>query len=154
MSIGSLLAYGLGEGINRPSLAVVSRIFRPFHKVVVIDIHSIASYAEPVMITVNASEKESHDMKKARPALLVYDKKRPGGWGLMFLPQDILLGFDQLATHRNKQALKINLENMHNATTDFYLFSTSLASVQLGIEGEPDYAIPPARKTHSAGLLI
>ncbi|MFA6970615.1 MAG: hypothetical protein WC208_04350 [Gallionella sp.] len=154
MSIGSLVAYGVGEDIARPSLAVVSRIYRPSHKVVVIDMNSIANYAEAVTMTVNATEQTQSGMTQAKPALLVYNKKRLGGWGLMFPPMDILPGFDKLAMRRNKQEFAISLENRCNATTDFYLFSTPSLSAQLGIAGEPDYATPPARKMHSPGWLI
>ncbi|MFA6921937.1 MAG: hypothetical protein WC216_08860 [Gallionella sp.] len=151
MSIGSLLAYGVGEDIARPSLAVVTRIFRPSHKVVVIDMQSVANYAEAVTMTVNATERTQSGMNQLKPALLVYSKK---GWGLMFPPQDILPGFDKLAMQRNGQEFAINLESRCNATTDFYLFSTPTLSAQLGIAGEPDYPTPPLRKTYSAGWLI
>lgn len=140
MSIGSLLAYGVGESINRPGLAVVARIFRPSNRVVVIDMHSIANYAESVIMTVNASEQTMAGTRQGKPALLVYNKKSLGGWGLMFPPQDVLPGFDKLAMYRNKQEFEINLESRRNATNDFHLYATLLTSAQLGIEGEPDYA--------------
>lgn len=154
MRIGSLLACGLGENINRPSLAVVSRIFRPRPKVVEIDITRIADYAEPVLLSVNqALDKTiSPDLKK--PALLVYDHKRPGKWALMFPPRDVALAVDQFAIHRNRQSISIHLNGMRNATNDFYLFSTELQSEQLGITGQPDYPVPPAQKHHSAGWLL
>jgi len=142
MGIGSLLAYGVGDEINRPSFAVVSRIFRPTQQVVIIDIQRIADYAEAVAISLNMTEHAATN--KASPALLVYDQLRLGGWGLMFPPMDILLGVDQLAVSRNKQIFGVNLKNMCNATDDFYLFSSSLTSEQLGIDGRPAYAVPPA----------
>lgn len=153
MIIGSLLAYGIGEDINRPSLAVVARIFRPTLKTVVIDIHSIASYAEPVMMTVNADD-SSMGQNRAKPALLVYNQKRLGGWGLMFPPQDVVLGFDRIGIHRKGQALALAMKARINATNDFYLFSTPILSDQLGITGEPDYPTPAVRKTHPAGWLL
>lgn len=149
MSIGSLLAYGVGEDIARPSLAVVSRIFRPSSKQVVIDMYSIAHYAEAVTMTVNATEQSG--MSQLKPALLVYGKK---GWGLMFPPRDILPGFDKIAMQRNGQQFEIKLESRCNATTDFYLFSTPALADQLGITGEPDYPTPPVRKTHTPGWLL
>ncbi len=148
MSIGSLLAYGLGEDINRPSFAVVSRIFRPSHKRVIIDLQRIASYAEPVLIGVTTSA------EPAKPALLMYDLQRLGGWGLLFPPRDILPGIDKLTLSRNRSTMEVELINMRNATTDFYLFSTSLTSEQLGIVGQPDYPVPPVKKTHAAGWII
>jgi hypothetical protein len=152
MGIGSLFAYGLGEDINRPGFAVVSRIFRPSHKRVVIDLHRIASYAEPVMMLVNAAEPSVSN--PAKPAMLVYDPQGAGEWGLMFPPRDILPGIDKLLIFRNRKPLDVNLRAMRNATTDFYLFATSLTSRQLGIEGQPDYQTPPTQKTQPAGWLL
>lgn len=154
MRIGSLLACGLGENINRPSLAVVSRIFRPSPKVVHIDIHRIADYAEPVTLSINQPLDQPVAAHHQKPALLVYDHKRPSKWGLMFPPQDVVLSIDHFAIHRRKHALPIHLNGMRNATNDFYLFSTALTSEQLGIVGEPDYPTPPAKKHHSAGWLL
>ncbi len=151
MTLGSLLAYGVGDDINRPSLAVVSRIFRPAPKEVVIDIQIVANYAEAVTFTVNAVESS---LPKVTPALLVYSKARVGEWALMFPPQDILPGFDKLEMSRNNQSLVPELKSRLNATDDFYLFSTSLMSEQLGMAGEPDYPMPPTGKDHSHGLLL
>lgn len=153
MAIGSLLAYGLGEDINRPGFAVVSRIFRPSHKVVIIDLQRIAGYAEPVMMTVNASE-QGASLNQPKPALLMYDLQRLGGWGLMFPPRDIMPGIDKITISRNRQTIDVSIGNMRNATDDFYLFATSLTSKQLGIEGQPDYAVPPTQKNHPAGWLL
>jgi hypothetical protein len=149
MSIGSLLAYGVGEDIARPSLAVVSRIFRPSNMLVVIDMQSIAHYAEAVAMTVNATEVSGTN--QLMPALLVYSKK---GWSLMFPPRDILPGFDKIVMQRNGQPFELNLESRSNATTDFYQFSTPALSAQLGITGEPDYPTPPVRKAHAPGWLL
>ncbi|MDD4929999.1 MAG: hypothetical protein PHP85_12065 [Gallionella sp.] len=148
MQIGSLLAYGVGEDIARPSLAVVSRIFRPSLKVVVIDMQRIASYAEAVVFTVNAGTGQN----RLKPALLVYNQKG-AGWGLLFPPQDILPGFDKFSMQRRGQEFAFDLEYRRHATADFYLFSTSLSSGQLGVSGSPEYATPSVRKTHAAGWL-
>lgn len=133
MAIGALLAYGVGEDIGRPRFASVSRILRPSHKVVEIDMKRIAGYAEPVRITVNTSD-------KTKPALLVYDKHLLGGWGLLFPPQDVVPGIDKIYMYRNNQKYDVNLESMRNATPDFYLFSTSILSEQLGMDKDPGYA--------------
>jgi hypothetical protein len=143
MTIGSLLAYGLGDGINHPSLAVVARILRPSNKRVVIDLHCIAQYAEQVLMTVNAAKPATAGPRRGKPALLLYDKASLGGWGLMFKPQDILPGFDQIAMHRDHRELAIGLEGQRNVTHDFHLYAISLTSSQLGIKGEPRYAITP-----------
>lgn len=147
MEIGSLLAYGLGEDINRPRFAVVSRIFRPSHKLVEIDMYRIASYAEPVIMNMGASD-------QPKPALLVHDKQLLGGWGMMFPPQDIMVGIDKISMLRNNQKYNVNLESMRNATTDFYLFSTSLTSEELGINGQPDYAAVPVKGTSSSAWAL
>lgn len=154
MSIGSLLAYGIGEDISRPSFAVVSRIFRPSLKLVVIDMQLIANYAEPVLISMNTSDKMASISDQTKPALLLYDMQRLGGWGLMFPPRDIVPGVDRLSIYRRKKMIELNLDNMRNATNDFYLFATSLTSEQLGVEGQPDYANSSGRKTRAAGWLI
>jgi hypothetical protein len=132
MDIGSLLAYGVGDGIDRPNFGVVSRIFRPEQQLVIVDIHTIATYAEPVMIALNTSQQTSTN--KANPALLVYDKLRLGGWGLMCQPMNALLGVDHVAMFRKNQGFKVNLKNMCNATDDFYLFATSLTSQHLDMD--------------------
>jgi hypothetical protein len=139
MTIGSLLAYGLGDGINHPSLAVVERILRPSNKRVVIDLHIIAQYAEQVLMTVNAAKQAATGPRHGKAALLLYDKTGLGGWGLMFKPQNILPGFDQIAMHRRQRELPIDLKSRCNVTHDFHLYTTSLTSAQLGIRGEPSY---------------
>jgi hypothetical protein len=139
MTIGSLLAYGLGDGINHPSLAVVARILRPSNKRVVIDLHIIAQYVEQVLMTVNAAKQAATGPRHGKAALLLYDKTGLGGWGLMFKPQNILPGFDQIAMHRRQRALPIDLKSRCNVTHDFHLYTTSLTSAQLGIRGEPSY---------------
>lgn len=154
MRIGSLLACGIGENVNRPSLAMVSRIFRPCAKVVIVEIHRIADYAEPVLMSVNAPSDQPLLAHQKKPALLVYDHKQPGHWSLMFPPQDVVLGIDHFAIHRQKITHPVHLHGIRHATNDFYLFSTALESAQLGITGEPDYPIPPALKHHAAGWLL
>jgi hypothetical protein len=116
--------------------------------------YCIANYAEAVMITINAQEQSSTGQLRGKPALLVYNKKTLGGWGLMFPPQDVLPAIDQIALHRNQQIIEIKLETRRNATNDFYLFSSTLQSGQLGVTGEPDYAVPSVRKSHPSGWLI
>ena len=143
MTIGSLLAYGLGDGINRPSLAVVARIFRPSNKKVVIDLHIIAQYAEQVLMTVNAAKQAATGPRHGKAALLLYDKAGLGGWGLMFKPQDILPGIDQIAMHRKQRELQIDLKSRRNVTHDFHFYTISLTSAQLGISGEPSYVNAP-----------
>lgn len=144
MSIGSLLAYGVGEDINRPKVAVVTRIHRPSNKQVVIDLHSLANYAEPVLMTVNAARQPTNSPRTGKPALLLHDRMQRGAWQLMFQPQDVLPGVDQIAIHRQRQEYPIDLESWRNATHDFHLYSTSLSSAHLGISGEPRYSAVPA----------
>ncbi|MFZ4478639.1 MAG: hypothetical protein ACOYNZ_01955 [Rhodoferax sp.] len=139
MNIGSLLAYGLGENINRPSLAVVVRIFRPSSREVIIDLQSIAHYAEQVLMTVNAAQQSATGARHGRAALLLFDKSSLGGWGLMFQPQDVLPGIDQIVVHRKQRELTIALGSRCNVTHDFHLYATSLTSANLGISGEPSY---------------
>lgn len=143
MSIGSLLAYGIGEDINRPKVAVVTRIHRPSNKQVVIDLHSLANYAEPVLMTVNAAQQPANSPRVGKPALLLHDRAQRGAWQLMFQPLDVLPGVDQIAIHRQRQEYPIGLESWRNATHDFHLYSTSLSSAHLGISGEPAYAAAP-----------
>lgn len=140
MSIGSLLAYGVGEDINRPKVAVVARIHRPSNKQVVIDLHSLADYAEPVLMTVNAAQQPANSPRVGKPALLLHDSAQRGSWQLMFQPQDVLPGVDQTAIHRKRQEVPIELESWRDATHDFHLYSTLLSSAQLGISGQPVYA--------------
>jgi hypothetical protein len=150
IAMGSLLAYGVGEDINRPSLAIVSRIFRPAGKGVVIDLSLISHYIEAVVLTVNASERSERNLGKR--ALLIYN--RQGEWELMIAPQSILPGFDQLEMRRNMQVFPIKLGARRHASADFCLFSTSLTSNALGWTNEPAYSVPAVRKTHLAGWLL
>ncbi len=154
MRIGSLLACGIGENVNRPSLAMVSRIFRPRAKVVIVEIQRIADYAEPIFMSVNAPSDQPLLAHQKKPALLVYDHSQPGHWNLVFPPQDVVLGIDHFAIYRHKITLPVHLHGIRHATNDFYLFSTALESTQLEITGEPDYPIPPALKHHAAGWLL
>lgn len=154
MRIGSLFACGLGENVNRPSLAVVTRIFRPSHKLVVVDVSRIASFADPVILTINATPDQTLQAHQKKAALLVYDHRASGQWSLMFAPQDVALGVDQFAIHYRKQVFPVRLSAMRNATNDFYLFSTTLESAQLGVTGEPDYTIPPVKHLSASGWLV
>ncbi len=154
LRIGSLLACGLGDNINRPVLAVVIRVHRPQSKTVEVDLQRLASYAEPVMFSMNQALDKTvpGDMRKS--ALLVYDHKYPGQWHLIFPPRDVVMAVDKLALHRNAQAIPMPLTAMRLATNDVYCFTTGLTSEQLGVSGEPDYPTPPSQAHHSAGWLL
>ena len=141
MAIGSLLAYGIGDEVNRPSLAVVSRIFRPSGKSVVIDITCIANYAEAVVFSLQSGKNE-----QGKQAILVHDKLRSNQWDLIVRPIDVLFGFDNFLLHRKRVVHAFNLETVRNATPDFSLFSTNLTTSQLDFLAGPDYAaVSPAK---------
>jgi len=139
MSIGSLVAYGVGDDIKQPKLAVISRFFRPSTQVVEIDFQTIASYAEAVAITQNGADKQKSSITKPIPGLLVYDEKRPHEWGLIIAPQSILPGFDTFTLVRNDVELLVELKNGRIATPNFSYFTTTLTSAQLDFQGEPEY---------------
>ena len=139
LSVGSLIAYGVGEDINRPKLAMISRIHRPSGQVVEVDFQAIASYAEAVSITLNGADREKSTLAKAKPALLVHDESRPREWGLIIAPQSILPGFDTFTMTRNDQELLVELKNWRYTTPTVSYFTTTLTSAQLGVEGNPVY---------------
>lgn len=153
MRIGSLLACGIGDNINRPVLAVVTRIHRWRDKEVEVDLQRMASYAEPVMFSMNQPLDKTVPGDLRKSALLVYDHKYPGQWSLIFPPRDVVLAVDKLALHRGGQATPIPLTGMRIATNDFYCFATGLTSAQLAVPGEPDYPTPPCKQARAAGWL-
>lgn len=151
ISLGSVLAYGVGKDINRPKVAVVARIYRPTHKRVVIDLHILADYAESVLMTVNtAQQAASAAPRTGKPALLLHNSASGERWDLMLQPQDMYVGVDQIAIHREKKEYAVELETWRNATNDFHLYNTTLTSEYLGVSKDPEYAATketPATKT-------
>lgn len=136
MHIGELLAYGIGEDIQRPRLAVITRIFRSSEVGLVIDMQHIASYAEPVLMSVNASEQSKSEKIGVSPALLVHDKSNPLRWNMMFPPKDVLPGVDRIVIYRAQQEIAVELVSLCDATMYFHLFTTKLGSPQLNKEDE------------------
>lgn len=141
MTIGSLFAYGVGDDINRPRLGMVERIYRTSGKDVLIDIKMIATYAEAVAITLQSSYAKE-DSRQA--ALLIYNSNSPGNLGLIVKPLNVLFGSDQFLINRSSDDLPLSMENIRHATTDFYLFSTTLGASRLGMGQEPTYPDIPA----------
>lgn len=130
MGIGMLVAYGAGDEIHRPRLAVVSRIERPSGGILELDMRSIAQYCEPVVIRFNAAK---------TVGLLVYDHRNGGGWSLAVAPRDVLIGVDTIELHRHQKTLPVTVTAILDASHDFYLLRTTLTSSQLGFQGEPQY---------------
>lgn len=153
MHIGALLAYGVGEDICRPRLAVITRLYRPSEGVLVVDLLRVASYAEAVMMTVNASEQTMLGKTRTFPALLVHDKRTPGRWDFMFQPMDVLPGLDEIMMYRGGQIMRVNLGNLCIATTDFRQYITPLDSTLLGVEGEPSYRMPDGQQAKTGGYF-
>lgn len=123
MNIGSILAYGFGEDDKKPKLAVISRIHRPTNKHVVIDLDILPYRADPVLMTIN-SESQPNSSRAGQPAMLLHDIVQAGQPLLMFPPQDILPGIDQIEIRRHQKTQRIELKNWRNATHDFYLYTT------------------------------
>lgn len=135
INLGSIVAYGISEDeIKRPKLAVVARIYRPNNKRVIIDLHTLANYAESVIVTLNGKPQKYK-------ALLIYDIRYGAHWRIVLQPQNLAIGFDQLLIERHGKKISIALEKWHSATNDFYLYSITLTSADLGISGEPQYPI-------------
>ena len=132
MGIGMLLAYGAGDEVHRPRLAVVSRILRHSGRVLELDMRFIASYCEPVVLSFNT-------LKVA--GLMVYDPSNGGRWSLAFAPRDVLIGIDKVELHRNQKIIAVELTAILDASRDFYLLDTTLTSSQLGFYSEPQYPV-------------
>lgn len=130
MGIGMLLAYGAGDEVNRPRLAVVSRISRPYGRVLELDMRFIASFCEPVVLDFNTVKV---------PGLMLYDPRNGGHWALAFPPRDVLIGVDKVEIHRNKKIIAVELTRILDASSDFYLLETTLTSSQLGFYITPQY---------------
>lgn len=127
MSIGSLLAYGQIEQGQAPKLAVVSRIYRPNNKHVLIDISILANDADAILMSVNPTSKSSANdanFRSGNPAILLFEKNRSSLPLLMFPPQDVLPGIDRIEIFHQEQTRPIELKNWRNATHDFYLYTT------------------------------
>lgn len=153
MYIGALIAYGLGDDIRRPRLAVITRIYRPSEGGLVIDMRRVASYAEAVPMSINASEQIKQTKAGFKFALLINDKRNPGRWDLMFPPMDVLLGIDRVTIYRDQQGLAVSLRSFCNATMDFHLYSTSLDASQLNVVGEPVYRRPEENVAQTGGYF-
>lgn len=128
MSIGSLLAYGEIEKGQSPKLAVVTRIYRPTNKHVVIDLVILANDADAVLMNVNAASKPSvndNNLRSGNPAILLYETDRLSRPLLLFPPQDVLPGIDKIDIFHKEQMWSIELKNWRNATHDFYLYTTA-----------------------------
>ena len=70
-----MFAFGLGrEGIERPSIGVISRIYRPSSKTVMVDLEKFGKSAEPVLVTRDLSRVEAPDRnpKPTIRAILVH----------------------------------------------------------------------------------
>ena len=142
MGVGALLSYGMGEeAVNSPRLAVVSRIYRPSAKAVVIDLFRLSRYAEPAAIFPKSDLGEVAGTEKGYAALLLHDELI-GGWCLAFPPQGILLAARELTLKRGDKSYDLTLGGLRNVSTDFYVFATSLTTEQLGMEGKPEYPAP------------
>ena len=133
MGVGMLLAYGAGDEIHRPRLAVVSRLLRHAGRVLELDMRSVAHFCEPVILSFNA-------VKVA--GLMLYEAHNGGRWSLAFAPRDVLIGVDQVELHRHQKVISVELKAILDASRDFYLAATTLTSSQLGFYSEPQY--PPA----------
>ena len=138
MGIGMLLAYGVADEVNRPRLAVVSRISRPYGKALELDMRFIASFCEPVILDFNTVKV---------PGLMLYDPRDGGHWALAFPPRDVLMGIDKVEIHRNKKVVSVELTRILDASSDFYLFETTLTSSQLGFYSVPQYPVAVVRQT-------
>lgn len=142
MAVGELISYGMGdEAVNSPRLAVVSRIYRPTAKMVVIDLLRLSRYAEPAAVFLKGDLGEIAGAEKGYPALLLHDDLI-GGWCLAFQPQGILFTVKELTIKRGDKSHDLTLGGLRNVTTDFYVFVTSLTSEQLGVQGKPEYPVP------------
>lgn len=138
MGIGMLLAYGVADEVNRPRLAVVSRISRPYGKVLELDMRFVANFCEPVVVDFNTVKV---------PGLMLYDPRGGGHWALAFPPRDVLMGIDKVKIHRNKKVISVELTRVLDASSDFYLLETTLTSSQLGFYSAPQYPVAAVRQT-------
>lgn len=142
MEVGALLSYGMGEeAVNSPRMAVVTRIYRPSAKTVVIDLFRLSRYAEPVAIFPKSDLGEVAGTEQGYAALLLHDELI-GGWCLAFPPQGILLAVKEMTLKHGDKSYDLTLAGLRNVTTDLYVFATSLTSEQLGMEGKPEYPDP------------
>ena len=138
MGIGMLLAYGVADEVNRPRLAVVSRISRPYGRVLELDMRFVASFCEPVVLDFNTVKV---------PGLMLYDPRGGGHWALAFPPRDVLMRIDKVEIHRNKKVISVELTRILDASSDFYLLETTLTSSQLGFYSAPQYPVAAVRQT-------
>ncbi len=132
MGIGMLLAYGAGEEVYRPRLAVVSRIVRHAGRVLELDMRSMTHFCEPVVLSFNT-------VKVA--GLIFYNPSNGGRWSLAFAPRDVLIGVDKVELQRNQKIVSVELTAILDASRDFYLADTTLTSSQLGFHSEPKYPV-------------
>ncbi|MDD5478788.1 hypothetical protein [Rhodoferax sp.] len=137
LSVGSLLAYGMGEAIKHPCLAVVARLERVSSNTVLLDLAVLSHYAEPVVITLH-----HHQQNVGHRALLIASQNIFWRWGLLLPPMDVLPGVDEFVMIRQGQPMPLDLETLRMATPDFSLFSTQLSTTELGFDAVPNPTQP------------
>lgn len=125
MKIGSLLAYGIGESIRKPNLAVISRIERTDRKTVIIDLEIIGRHAESVVVSL-----KQENSKIGNRAILVSKESKSLYSGLLVQPIEVLWGIDEFSLHKKWGIEPLHLETLQMATSDFSLFSTHLPSTR------------------------
>jgi hypothetical protein len=128
LRIGALLIYGIGnEGIQQPSLGMVTRIVRPSAKKVYIDIVRLGAQPEPIMVTVDLDNFQKFDPhgKQVMYGMVVTDAKNVSS--LIFPCHCNFIEKDTLVIKRVKGLQMVVLGKLQSVTKSYlsYQFTVS-----------------------------
>ncbi len=122
--IGSLVAYGVGaEGIQKPLLGVVSRIFRPTAKTVFLDIRYIGQDAEPVLVTPDLASLAQFDQQGKNVMYAIATLDVQNGPVLLLPPHSYFVEKDTLVLKRVKEQQLIVMGKLLSVTKSYFCYA-------------------------------
>jgi hypothetical protein len=128
MKIGSMAAYGFGnEGIAKPHFGIISRIYRPSAKTVIVDMLKAGEFIEPVVLTAIASSVEALETKQQPQQGGILIKDVAGETKLLLPPQCLLREKNLLEMKRKQSSQNVVLGKVQTVTKDFFMFRLSKA---------------------------
>lgn len=127
LHIGALAGYGFGnEGIQQPILGVISRIYRPSAKVVVVDIDKVGEYAEPVLVTSDISCLQKFDEYNDKIVYAILTKDPAGELRLLFPLHSQFRENERLVMKRVKGQQLISLGKIQSVTKAYLCYKLTV----------------------------
>jgi hypothetical protein len=121
--VGSLVAYGFGnEGIQKPALGVVARIFRPSAKTVFLDIHFVGQDAEPILVTPDLASLDVFDEQGKQVMYAISTIDVLGDAILLFPPHSHFVERNTLVIKRVKGQQLVTLGKLLSVTKTYLCY--------------------------------